>query len=350
MSTCIYCKRNGENVKFNKEHVVPSAFVKGVINAPTLIGCVCEECNNYFGKELDSPLARDSIEGIQRYKSGIKSSETRRPHGRVQMKWAMEEKTKHVDELNFQMNGETGKVEPQRMYLLIDKRTKKQISITRENVTHFDINPWLRRKLSIQVVGPKADMRYISNRLRKRGLKLKSAETLNSFTEVLPKSGQVLIEMTGIIDALTKRVMAKIILNYLAFHFGSEFVLKMEFDSTREFIRTGRGSIVFRVKTGVFWDYETENFKMILPLGTSIKIENSANGLIGFIQMFDMAIYEILLGKIALPEAALIGHRFVAGHPPLLHKPFKFNFTFYIPEYTANRLDRISIKHRKYGP
>lgn len=349
MPKCIYCKRSGENAIFNKEHVVPKSFVKGVIDVPTLIGCVCEECNNSFGKELDSYLARDSVEGMQRYRSGIRSSEAQRPHRRVEMKWADQEKGNELPEMKFRMNGKTGKVEPESSYVLINKKTKQKFEVNRNNVDHFDINPWLRKKLSIEMVGKESEMRHLSKRLRKRGLKLKSASSFKNIVDVLPESGQVLIQMTGVIDALTKRAIAKILLNYLAFYLGPELVLKPDFDAIREFIRSGEGSIIFRVKVGIFWDYESETQRMIIPVGVNIKIENLEEGLVGFIQIFDMAIYEIVLAKTSVPDSSLIGHRFVSGRRPMLHKSINLNFGFLIPEYTSDRFGNISINVRKYG-
>lgn len=41
------------------------------------MGCVCDDCNQYFKKELDQVLAGESLEGITRYKKGIFSREPR---------------------------------------------------------------------------------------------------------------------------------------------------------------------------------------------------------------------------------------------------------------------------------
>jgi hypothetical protein len=45
------------------------------------VNCVCDDCNAYFGRELDQLLARDTIEGVSRYARGQLSSESRAQKG-----------------------------------------------------------------------------------------------------------------------------------------------------------------------------------------------------------------------------------------------------------------------------
>jgi hypothetical protein len=72
---CIYCKKEGSPPK-GVEHVIPKSFGKIGSKTPTL-KCVCDDCNAFFATELDLRLARETLEGITRYKQGIFSSATR---------------------------------------------------------------------------------------------------------------------------------------------------------------------------------------------------------------------------------------------------------------------------------
>lgn len=69
---CIYCLEDkGIEAFRGREHVMPQAF--GTFDSKNLVlRCVCDPCNNYFGKELDRKLAYDSAEGLDRYTLGLK--------------------------------------------------------------------------------------------------------------------------------------------------------------------------------------------------------------------------------------------------------------------------------------
>src|SRR5689334_3602960 len=71
MPTCLYCRRELESKHFNREHVLPEAFGSFETNLVPL-DTVCEGCNTYFGNNLELKLARDSIEGLDRYQHGVR--------------------------------------------------------------------------------------------------------------------------------------------------------------------------------------------------------------------------------------------------------------------------------------
>ena len=73
---CIYCNGDDPEKFSGREHVIPQAF--GTFGSQTpVLKCVCDDCNRHFGKELDLIHARDTLEGLLRYKHGIFSSENR---------------------------------------------------------------------------------------------------------------------------------------------------------------------------------------------------------------------------------------------------------------------------------
>ena len=70
---CIWCLQDKETAAFNREHVIPQAF--GTFeNNFTLVNAVCCECNSFFSRELEPTLARDSLEGFDRYHHGQKAT------------------------------------------------------------------------------------------------------------------------------------------------------------------------------------------------------------------------------------------------------------------------------------
>src|ERR1700674_3694666 len=74
---CIYCPQTDTDRFRGVEHVIPQGFGRFGSETPTL-DCVCDDCNAYFGRELDQLLTRDTYEGISRYSRGQFSSQARR--------------------------------------------------------------------------------------------------------------------------------------------------------------------------------------------------------------------------------------------------------------------------------
>lgn len=57
---------------FDTEHVLPQAFGR-FRGALTLHNTVCKDCNSHFGRTLDRWIGRESLEGLERYRWGIKA-------------------------------------------------------------------------------------------------------------------------------------------------------------------------------------------------------------------------------------------------------------------------------------
>ena len=69
MTTCIYCLEEKPLTAFNREHVIPQAF--GTFEGNLVLDCVCKDCNDYFSRELELKLARDTVEGRERVRAGL---------------------------------------------------------------------------------------------------------------------------------------------------------------------------------------------------------------------------------------------------------------------------------------
>jgi hypothetical protein len=70
---CVYCVEDKPLSSFTKiEHVMPQSF--GLFaNNFTLVNSVCDDCNQYFGDNLQIVMARDTFEGTSRFKFELKS-------------------------------------------------------------------------------------------------------------------------------------------------------------------------------------------------------------------------------------------------------------------------------------
>ena len=70
---CVYCVEDKPLSSFTKvEHVMPQSF--GLFNNNlTLVKTVCDDCNQYFGDNLEIDMARDTLEGAARFEFGLRS-------------------------------------------------------------------------------------------------------------------------------------------------------------------------------------------------------------------------------------------------------------------------------------
>lgn len=350
MNKCIYCLKTVPEVTFTRkgEHVIPKGFGRFSSKTPILKSSVCASCNQYFGDTLDMALTRDSLEAMQRYRHGLRSSEDR-PHKRVTMELADEERPKGVPQLPFQMDGTKGKVFMQTIARLIDREKKEEILIRYDQVETFDVTPWLKRKLDVEMSGDKIKMQEMHDRLTARGLKFTSPFTYTELGPLMGYKQQLLLATTGIVDDTTKRGVAKILFNFVAFYMGVDVVLDPKWDAARAFIRYGTGQLPIKMKAGVFWDDETEHVKYDFPSGTNIKIENTKGAVVGFAQFFDMMIYEVELAKDVIPNEKLVGFRFSDGMEPIELRPLPISSPLFIAKFDVDGRGRARIRVQKYG-
>jgi len=84
---CIYCLKEKNSNEFRKrEHVIPQMFGRFKNNL-ILRGLVCDNCNQYFGDNLELALGRDTIEGIiMRAKLGMINKELPKKYERLKFK------------------------------------------------------------------------------------------------------------------------------------------------------------------------------------------------------------------------------------------------------------------------
>ena len=240
MRPCIYCLQKKPEGEFNAEHVVPQAFGKFEDNL--VLDCVCSECNGYFGKTLDLKLARDSIEGIDRFWSGMKPvSEFKSMGPRSTTRARFKEGSIYGGE-GYPAPNPSG---PDLRILAFPQMGLEQPKGTirwfrREELPEkaclgaFGLDP--KKEIFIHVREMSAD--------DARELLLgKGYDKLSDFTVYEPPAEETIETlMVGIIADHEKRAVTKIALGYLAAVAGCALVRAASFDEVRNFARYGHGS------------------------------------------------------------------------------------------------------------
>lgn len=238
---CIYCLEDKSKDHFTKaEHVIPQAFGLFEDNF-TLNEKVCDECNQYFGDNLEIDLGRDTIEGVSRYELGIKPAKEFKSLGRrsrlkfvivdgpVKGAFSYLEYSEELNVVSLKPLPQVGFINrhtKEYKYFLLDEIPSKQDLDGQE----------LDYRKDIRAFG--ADSDEIQDILLKAEIPLKFDESLEfEFSD--GDSGRWLTEVESSIDQTISRAIAKISFNYMAYQHGVEFVLQKEFDPIRLYIRRG---------------------------------------------------------------------------------------------------------------
>lgn len=238
--TCIYCLEKKSKQAFIKtEHIIPQSF--GVFkNNFTLNDMVCDDCNKFFGDNLEIEFARDSMEGLMRYDHNIKNpsefktigNRSRRvyrlPDGELKGAYAYPKYSEEAGRILLYPLPQIGFLKgTEREYFLLDKIPEKKYLLQNFNFQHPQ---------AVFYLG--CDPSVADKVLESKGV------TLKEFTECNPpfksEIEDIECEVQGTIDQILMRTVAKIGFNYLAYWQGKEFVLHKDFDVIRQFILTGK--------------------------------------------------------------------------------------------------------------
>jgi hypothetical protein len=237
---CIYCLKDKDKPK-RVEHVIPQSF--GVFkNNFVLTDAVCDDCNQFFGDALEISLARDTIEGVQRYDLQIKKPDEFKSLGkrsRLIIKvaegffqgsyayryYSEQEKRillKPLPQVGFFKTDGSG----YEYFLLKDIPSFKSLPAGSHNIGDSK---------GIIILG--CDPAIADDILNKQGYSFSSG---GEFDCPDKESSSWLSDIEGTIDQTIMRAVAKIALNYLAYWTGPEFVLHDSFNAIREFILSGK--------------------------------------------------------------------------------------------------------------
>ncbi|MGB6679885.1 MAG: HNH endonuclease [Candidatus Bathyarchaeia archaeon] len=238
---CVYCMQIKPLSSYLKtEHVIPQSFGTFVDNI-TLNQHVCDDCNQYFGDNLEIDLARDTFEGLSRFDHGVKQpSEFKSLGQRSRL-------TLKVSEGQFQGALVYLEYSPDTNKLMI--RPIRQIGFFHPENTRYSYFPLdkiphkseleeqgfdLTRRNAVRALGISSER--AKKILTTKGIILRSwgdAEDLE------PTKNAWNVEVEGYIDTILFRAIAKTAFNYFAYWQGAVLARQTEFDVIRSYIREG---------------------------------------------------------------------------------------------------------------
>ena len=127
-----------------------------------------------------------------------------------------------------------------------------------------------------------------------------------------------LVNIESEVDKPHKRAIAKILMNFVAFHLGCDEALAPRWDFLRRYVRTGEGEIKARLSDRPFWTgQETDQFRF-QDDSINVRIENLEGKIVGAIQFYNQRTYEMILAENdSLRPDQEIGRRYTPGEPPL---------------------------------
>lgn len=222
------------------EHVIPQSFGVFADNL-TLNQHVCDDCNQYFGDNLEIELARDTVEGLSRFDHGVKQPNEFKSLGH------RSRLTLKVSEGQFRGAIVYIEYSPNIYQLVI--RPIRQIGFLHPQNNQYSYFPIdeIPHKMELEEQG---FVLTIHNAVRALGLSSEQAKKILVAKNIILRSwgnAEVLdttkdawdVQVEGRIDAILFRAVAKIAFNYLAYWECANFARQSEFDTIRSYIREG---------------------------------------------------------------------------------------------------------------
>lgn len=311
MPTCLYCRETKPNDAFNREHVVPEAFGRFENNF-VLNGVVCEACNTYFGRHLDIHLARDSIEGLDRYGQRVRQpNESTRLGGSPRL-------SARINDGGFHDGAEVrwGPSNDGRKLVLLPV-PQLGISDNRGRQLWFRVEEFPARQdlgqhgfaagteLSIKPFG--VAFEEAERLLRERGYAINSFEILGGSDE----GTETDIYISGTVDRVLTRALAKIAYNYLAYHYRRISMME-QFEEVRRYIRFDEipSKPLVSLAPG---DFLAGLPKEQVPVAHGVGVSWKAGQVIGQVTLFFGFHHRVVLadgGFLIEPSAVAKGHLF----------------------------------------
>jgi len=236
MATCIYCRRIASE-PLPAEHVIPRSL--GLFRNGLTLHCVCGECNQFFGDQLELQFGRETGESVVRFQYGLRDSVAGTPRSRLSARIKVPGPTCGARVL-LAPNTKTNGMEI--IYL-------PQVGFAGENSETWEW--YLPEELSAEVVGrlgPNTGVKYFFTtpdeethlRARLRELGFTGPTKHIRKDRILPQP-ELTARVTYTFDTIIRRCIAKIAFNYLAYVLAEDtrLLLREDFDTVRTFIRDG---------------------------------------------------------------------------------------------------------------
>ena len=327
---CIYCGQDDPLRFQGVEHVIPQSFGTFGSGTPTL-SCVCDDCNSYFGRELDQLLARETLEGISRYTRGRRSRDTRQQK-RLAITLADGPETGALAGMKVFIDGKTGKLmKPQAQFHVMNLTTEKNEVYLEHQIADLKLpetiygRPGKRGEEGVWktaiFAASKEEHDSFVEKLQSAGIdftpgegfQLPVQEGLGPTDEI---SFPVFIE--GEVDTAQKRAMTKVLMNFVAYYLSCEEALKPRWDFLRRFVRWGEGAIKARMNDSPFWTGHETLTRRLIDDSINVRIGNLDGHIVGAIQFYSRYLYEFILAEDeALLPTEEVAFRFTPGHPPI---------------------------------
>lgn len=299
---CIYCQKQKPIEEFSRrEHVLPESF--GAFKDNFLLKkTVCDDCNKFFGDNLELNLGRDSIEGILRFEYGKKPAKEYKSLGRrsgmlLQVGDGPFEGAYVYFEYSTKENDIIIKQLPQIGFVEDDlgKTTWHLIHEIPEREELIERGVKLKKRGSIKILACNLDKAILL--LKEKGID-KSFEKEGQFCFEKTEKGYPLKVSCPLSDEKL-RAVAKIAFNYLAYWEKSPFVLDSNFNAIRNFILNGERpnyEIIQANTKPIFFD---ELFSKNRRIGHIITVNWGKNGvsIVSQVSLFNFLTYQIGLSR-----------------------------------------------------
>ena len=327
--TCIYCLQTDPSRFRGVEHVIPQGFGRFGSETPTL-DCVCDDCNANFGRELDQLFTRDTHEGISRYSRGQFSRETRHQR-RLSLTLVDAAEAGDFLGLRVSVDGTTGRLMPPAAQFHVHNfRTGKDEVYFLPQITGLTLPEAEYGRPSAE--GEKGTWRCkifapsreahdaMVDALQLAGIDFRAGTPFESpWNSEAGEEPSFLVEISSEVDKPHKRAIAKILMNFVAFHLGCDEALAPRWDFLRRFVLTGEGEIKARLSNRPFWTGQETDQLRFQDDSINVRIENLDGNIVGAIQFYNLHTYEIILVENnSLRPDQEIGRRYKPGEPPLL--------------------------------
>jgi len=239
MAECIYCRKMTEASEFSRpDHVMPKAF--GRFKNNFTIFCVCEECNQWFGDNLEVSFGRNSGEAILRLMFGIKPPDDAHEVGGRRVELTLDDESELKGAKVYFTASEDGRLVTraplQVGFCILGGRETKwflESELTKEAVMP------LAGCATYTIGGDANDYARVEQRLRDLGLSRDETRWITTDEADILRRTVVRIDYQIDVEAL--RTVGKIGFNYLALQAGCDFALLADFDPYRRFVRFGEG-------------------------------------------------------------------------------------------------------------
>lgn len=298
---CIYCLEiKSKSNYLKREHVIPQCFGKFSPDNLILYETVCDNCNKYFGEKLELFLGRDSLEGVERLRHGIKPKEPLKNRRRVKSKICKGEwKGVIVIESHRDDSNEVGleKVVQAGFY----NKFKHQYDYFEPkdipSADELKRNGYKIRNKKIWLIAEKGhELDSLIELLYEKGIKVSIGDKSIEYDKINEKFN---VQMELTIDRTIFRAISKIAFNYLSYVAGKRFLFDDTFNEIRRFIRYDEGKsdrfIGVNAPPILYDDQKLEKFSIKVTEGHLINLGWRGKGLFSKISLFNTSTYLIKL-------------------------------------------------------